>query len=157
MMFKNPTWFYKIATNYGQGGTTFKRDTDNARIDETTEKIVYESFVQEYRQHYFREDTPELCRFILASTTKAITSICASLIHTHTKTRITISPDGMFKQLTDYNVLFPDEANIWLFSLAEPYSRALTPAMEMDMTQNGFKMPVHSKSDIEKNKLQHST
>ena len=54
---------------------------------------------------------PVLRSSILAHTTRAITSIKASFIHSIRRDRITISPDDIFKQMADYIVLLPDAAN----------------------------------------------
>ena len=97
--------------------------------------------VHEYRQQYVREDTPEFRNFILLFTTKAIAGIHASFIHTHTKARITILPNDLFKQMTEHAVLLPDEADTCILSLAEACYRVLTPAMQSNMTRHDFKMP----------------
>jgi hypothetical protein len=110
--------------------------------------------VQEYRQQYAGEDTPELRKFILSSTTKAIASFRASFIHAHTKARITISPDDLFKQMTEHIVLLPDEADTWMLSLAETYYCALTPAMQSDMTRHDFKMLFNHYSASKKEQVQ---
>ena len=112
----------------------FDIDNDNDRINKVIQRIRFEMFVEEFRQHSVREDTPELRSFILSSMTKAITSICASFISAGTKARIAISPDDMFKQMAEYVVLLPDEAKIWTISLAETYYQALTPVIQADIT-----------------------
>lgn len=103
-------------------------------------------FVDEFRQQYVGEDTPELRAFVLSSTTKSITSIKAQFLHSVTKIRITISPDDVFKQMPDYIVLLPDNARIWMFSLGETFVCALTPEMQTDITLNNFVMPEKSRS-----------
>ena len=141
LVFKDPVEFYKMNNSYASGSAMFEQDNNNDRVEKICERIRFETFVEEFRQHHVGEDTPELRSFILSSTTKAITSIRASSIHAGTKARITISPDDMFRQMAEYVVLLPEEANTWMFSLAETYYRALTPAMQADMLQNEFKMP----------------
>ena len=147
-VFKDPVEFYKLSSGFVSGGAVFERDSDNERFEKICEKIRFETFVEEFRQHYVGEDTPELRSFILSSTTKAITSIRASFIHAGTKARITISPDDMFRQMAEYVVLLPEAANTWMFSLAETYYRALTPVMQADMIQNEFKMPGNHQSSF---------
>ena len=79
--------------------------------------ILFEVFLYAFKQQYVGKDTPALRSFILAHTTIAITSIKASFVHSVTRTRITISLDEIFKQMTNYIVLLPDAADTWLFSL----------------------------------------
>ena len=52
--------------------------------------------------------------------------------------------------MIEYIVLLPKDADTWMFPLVETYYRALTPAMQVDMTQNKFKMPHNHKSDSKK-------
>ena len=98
LVFKDPVEFYKMNNSYASGSAMFEQDNDNDRVEKICERIRFETFVEEFRQHYVGEDTPELRSFILSSTTKAITSIRASFIHAGTKARITISPDDMFSK-----------------------------------------------------------
>ena len=98
-------------------GAIFERDVENELVKEVMEKILFEVFVHEFKQQYVGEDTQELRSFILTSTTKAITSIRASFIHTRTGRKITISPDDIFKEMSEYVVLLPDDATDWIFSL----------------------------------------
>ena len=139
--------FYR-ATSNKNGGVVFERDMNNEVIEEMIEKILFELFLYEVKQQYVGKDTPALRSFILAYTTRAITSIKTSFIHSNTKARITISPDDIFKQMTDYIVLLPDATDTWLFSLGEAYFRALTPAMQADMNQNDFVMPHGARSNL---------
>ena len=74
------------------------------------EKIQFETFVEEFRNHYVGEDASLLRDYVLSSTTKATCSIKSQFIHCVTKARITISPDDIFKQMADSIVLLPDEA-----------------------------------------------
>ena len=75
------------------------------------EKLLLQVFVHEFRQQYVGAKTPELRSFILTLTTMAITSIMALFIHSVTKARITILPKDIYKQMTDYIVLLPDDAD----------------------------------------------
>ena len=90
----------------------------------------------------------ELRSFILVHTPRVITSIKVSFVHSISKSTITISSDNIFKQMTEYIVLLPDDASEWLLSLAETYFRALTPAMQADMNQHKFKMPAGIRSSF---------
>ena len=84
---------------------------NNEVVEVMIQKILFEVFLYELKQQYAGKDTPVLRSFILAHTTRAITSINASFIHSITKARITISHDDIFKQMTDYIVLLPDAAD----------------------------------------------
>ena len=139
--------FYR-ATSNKNGGVVFERDMNNEVIEEMIEKILFELFLYEVKQQYVGKDTPALRSFILAHTTRAITSIKASFIYSITKVRITISPDDISKQMTDYIVLLPDAVDTWLFSLGEEYFRALTPAIQAEMNQNDFVMPQGVRSNL---------
>ena len=94
-VFRDPTEWFKLSVTNGNG--IFERDGDNKRLNKILQRILYEVFVQEYRQHYIGKDTPELRDFILSSTTKSITSIKASIAHSVYKALITISLDNIFK------------------------------------------------------------
>lgn len=109
--------------------------------------------MHEFKKHYVGEDLAELCRFIFSSTTTALTSIRASFVHSRTKNSITISPDEIFKQMTDYIVLLLDDASTWMFSLAETYYRALTSAMQTDMSQNYFSMPTSVRNSLKSEQM----
>ena len=118
--------FYTTTSNEN-GGATFERDMNNEVVEEMIEKIPFEVFLNEFKQQYVGKDTLALRSFILAHTTRAITSIKTSFIHSITRARINISPDDIFKQMTDYIVLLPDAVDTWLFSLGEAYFRTLAP------------------------------
>lgn len=133
--FRNSMEFYKASINTN-GGTMFEQDITNVIVAEMLEKILFKVFLYKFKQQYVGKNIPALRTFILAHTTRAITSIKASFIHLVTGVKITISPDDIFKQMTDYVVLLPNDASKWLFSLDETYFNDLTPAMQTDMNQN---------------------
>ena len=56
--------------------------------------------------------------------------------------------------MTDYMVLLPDNASTWMFSLAETYYRALTLAMQTDMSQNNFSMPASARSSLKSKQME---
>ena len=151
--FRDPMEFYRAISNKN-GGVVFKRDVNNEVVEEMIEKILFRVCMYESKHQYVGKDTPALRSFILAHITRAITSIKTSFIHSNTKARITISPDDIFKQMTDYIVLLPDAADTWLFSLGEAYFRALTPAMQVDMNQNIFVMPPGARSNLKVDQME---
>ena len=56
--------------------------------------------------------------------------------------------------MTDHIVILPDDASGWMFSLAETYYRALTPAMQIDMSQNKFNMPASARSSLKSEQME---
>ena len=85
------------------------------------EKIKFEIFAHAYRKYYVGNDSPELRIFISTSTASVITSIRAWCVHLVTKRRINLSPDDVFKKMTNYVILLPDEAGSLMLSLAETF------------------------------------
>jgi len=77
-------------------------------FNEAADRIWLEVFLHEYKKKYVGVDTPELHRLILRETTDAITSIKARFIHSRTRATVTISLDDIFKKMTDYIVLLPE-------------------------------------------------
>ena len=108
--FRDPMEFYKLSSNKNDR-TKFERDVNNEVVKEIIEKILFEVFLYELKQQYVWKNTPALRSFILTRTTRAITSIKASFIHSITRARIIISPNDIFKQMTDYIVLLADATN----------------------------------------------
>ena len=108
--FRNPMEFYNASINTN-GGTMVEGDTTNIIVAEMLEKILFKVFLYDFKQQYVGKDTPTLRSFILAHTTRAIINVNASFIHLVTRIKITISPDDIFKQMTDYVVLLPNDAS----------------------------------------------
>ena len=88
---------------------------------ETIDRIWLKVFLHEHKKQYIRFYTPDLRQFILRSTTENITSIKAKFQHSRTSATVTISPDDIFKKTVDYVVLLPENANSWMFLLAETF------------------------------------
>ena len=88
--FRDPMEFYRATSNKNDG-VVFERDVNNEVVEEMIEKILFEVFLYEFKQQYVGKDTPALRSFILAYTTRAITSIKASFIHSITRARINIT------------------------------------------------------------------
>ena len=77
-MTSNAAEFYKINSQSTNKLNVFEKDDNNTTMHKAEERILFESFVQEFKKHYVGEDSAELRRFILSSTTTALTSIRAS-------------------------------------------------------------------------------
>ena len=115
-------------------------------FNDTVDRIRLEVFLYEYKRQYVGVDTPELRQFILRATTENITSIKAQFKHSRTGSVVTISPDDVFKKMVEYIVLLPEDADKWMFSLAETFFRSLKQDMQTDMLQHKFVMPQAGRS-----------
>ena len=110
------------------------------------ERIRLEVFLHEYKKKYVGVDTPELRRFILRATAENLISIKDQFQYSRAGATVTISPDDVFKKMVGYIVLIPEDADSWMFSLAEMFFRSLKPDMQTDMLQHGFEMPKASRN-----------
>ena len=66
---------------------------------------------------------------VLASITSSIASIKVQFTHSVTGQKITLSPDDIFKKITDFVVLLPEDITNWILSLAKGFFQALSPEM----------------------------
>ena len=105
---------------------------------------MFKTFLHEYKLQYVGEDTPELRREILTSTTILLTGIKAQFVDSHTYETVTLSPEDVYKKMTEYIVLLLDGAQSWMLSLGDTFFHALTPEIQSDMLQHQFFMPLVS-------------
>ena len=91
----NPMVCYELISNTN-GGPAFEWDVDN-KILGMIEEILSEIFRYDFKQQYVEKDTVELWKFVLSTTTNAVTRIEASFLHLVAKARIMISPDDIFE------------------------------------------------------------
>ena len=143
-VFPKPVEMYKIPTTITNKVCIFERDRDDEDLEAMQEKILFHVFLDEYKLQYVGEDTPELRQEILTSTTSTLVGIKSRFVNSRTKETVTLSPDDVYKRMTEYIVLLPDNAQSWMLSLSDTFFHALTQEMQADMLQHKFVMPLTS-------------
>ena len=108
--FPAPVEMYKISSQSSNAVSIFEHDRDNEDLEKVYEEILFNIFLDEYKLQYVGEDTPELRQEILTSTTTALAGIKAQFVNSHTNETVTLSPEDVYKKMTEYIVLLPDNA-----------------------------------------------
>ena len=144
-IFSEPVEMYKFSAQSSNAVSIFEHDRHNEDFEKIYEEILFNIFLDEYRLQYIGEDTPELRQEILTSTTTALAGIKVQFVNSHTNETITLSPEDVYKKMTEYIVFLPDNAQSWMLSLGDTFFHALTVEMQSDMLQNKFVMPLASR------------
>lgn len=117
-----------------------EQNSNLVEFNDVVDMIRFDVLLYKYKKRICGSRYPRALLFQCKSNYHCYYKYQSTMYPYYVETYLTISPDNVFKTLTDYIVLLPDNGDSWIFSLAELLFCALKPEMQTNILYHNFEI-----------------